>query len=131
MGGAIGGRDDYGVALAPLAELAKRVNANARSMGVALTSCTVPAAGKPTFDASGTRAYDAPPARWKGECTPGEGFELSHCNNKLIGARYYNAGYGGNEATKAQFPYEFLSPRDFDGLLLNVVNARPDRKSVV
>jgi dihydroxyacetone kinase-like protein len=26
------------------------VNANGRSMGVALTSCTVPAAGKPTFE---------------------------------------------------------------------------------
>jgi dihydroxyacetone kinase-like protein len=33
-----------------LTALAKRVNANARSMGVALTSCTVPAAGKPTFE---------------------------------------------------------------------------------
>jgi dihydroxyacetone kinase-like protein len=32
------------------AELAKRVNAAGRSMGMALTSCTVPAAGKPTFD---------------------------------------------------------------------------------
>src|SRR5438105_170699 len=28
----------------------KRVNDRTRSMGVALTSCTVPAAGKPTFD---------------------------------------------------------------------------------
>jgi dihydroxyacetone kinase-like protein len=31
-------------------DLAKRVNAQGRSMGMALTSCTVPAAGKPTFD---------------------------------------------------------------------------------
>lgn len=45
-----GAAAENGMALAPLAELAKRVNANARSMGVALTSCTVPAAGKPTFD---------------------------------------------------------------------------------
>jgi len=30
--------------------IARTVNANGRSMGVALTSCTVPAAGKPTFD---------------------------------------------------------------------------------
>jgi phosphoenolpyruvate---glycerone phosphotransferase subunit DhaK len=30
--------------------VAKKVNANGRSMGVALTSCTVPAAGKPTFE---------------------------------------------------------------------------------
>jgi len=36
--------------LAEVAGLCRRVNANARSMGVALTSCTVPMAGKPTFD---------------------------------------------------------------------------------
>ncbi|MDX6309158.1 MAG: phosphoenolpyruvate---glycerone phosphotransferase subunit DhaK [Nocardioidaceae bacterium] len=36
--------------LAEVADVARRVNANGRSMGVALTSCTVPAAGKPTFD---------------------------------------------------------------------------------
>src|SRR3954469_21004876 len=36
--------------LEQVADLARKVNANGRSMGVALTSCTVPAAGKPTFD---------------------------------------------------------------------------------
>jgi dihydroxyacetone kinase-like protein len=36
--------------LAEIAELARVVNANSRSMGMALTSCTVPAAGKPTFE---------------------------------------------------------------------------------
>jgi len=35
--------------LAEVAGLCRTVNANARSMGVALTSCTVPTAGKPTF----------------------------------------------------------------------------------
>ena len=33
-----------------LKALGDRVNSATRSMGVALTSCTVPAAGKPTFD---------------------------------------------------------------------------------
>jgi dihydroxyacetone kinase-like protein len=33
-----------------VAEVARSVNANGRSMGVALTSCIVPANGKPTFD---------------------------------------------------------------------------------
>jgi dihydroxyacetone kinase-like protein len=33
-----------------MADIARQVNANGRSMGLALTSCTVPAAGKPTFD---------------------------------------------------------------------------------
>ena len=36
--------------LAEVADLCRRVNANARSMGMALTSCIVPAAGKPTFE---------------------------------------------------------------------------------
>ena len=36
--------------LQALAELGRKVNANGRSMGMALTSCTVPQAGKPTFD---------------------------------------------------------------------------------
>ena len=36
--------------LQQVAELCRKVNANARSMGMALTSCTVPSAGKPTFD---------------------------------------------------------------------------------
>jgi phosphoenolpyruvate---glycerone phosphotransferase subunit DhaK len=33
-----------------VAELCRKVNANGRSMGMALTSCIVPAAGKPTFE---------------------------------------------------------------------------------
>lgn len=45
-----GAAAENGMTLEPLADLARRVNANARSMGVALTSCTVPAAGKPTFE---------------------------------------------------------------------------------
>jgi dihydroxyacetone kinase-like protein len=36
--------------LADLKTLGDRVNAATRSMGIALTSCTVPAAGKPTFE---------------------------------------------------------------------------------
>ncbi len=35
--------------LAEVAEIARRVNAASRSMGLALTSCTVPEAGRPTF----------------------------------------------------------------------------------
>jgi len=36
--------------LAEVADLGRRVNAEARSMGMALTSCTVPHVGRPTFD---------------------------------------------------------------------------------
>jgi len=52
---------------------------------------------------------------WNGKCTPGEAFNASNCNQKLIAARYYNEGFGGNAGLKAELPYEFLSPRDFDG----------------
>ncbi len=36
--------------LAQVETVCRKVNENGRSMGLALTSCTVPAAGKPTFD---------------------------------------------------------------------------------
>ena len=45
-----GAAAEQGRPLAEVAEIATRVNANGRSMGMALTSCTVPANGKPSFD---------------------------------------------------------------------------------
>lgn len=45
-----GAAAESGRDLASVASLARRVNESGRSMGVALTSCTVPAAGRPTFD---------------------------------------------------------------------------------
>jgi phosphoenolpyruvate---glycerone phosphotransferase subunit DhaK len=45
-----GAAADEGRDLAAVAEIARRVNGAGRSMGMALTSCTVPAAGQPTFD---------------------------------------------------------------------------------
>jgi phosphoenolpyruvate---glycerone phosphotransferase subunit DhaK len=36
--------------LAAVADVAREVNERSRSLGIALTSCTVPAAGKPTFE---------------------------------------------------------------------------------
>ena len=46
----VGGLAETGAPLAQVAELARKVNDYGRSMGMALTSCTVPAAGKPTFE---------------------------------------------------------------------------------
>ncbi|NGN41592.1 dihydroxyacetone kinase subunit DhaK [Mesorhizobium sp. CGMCC 1.15528] len=46
----VGAAAEQGMGLKELKTLGSRVNAATRSMGVALTSCTVPAAGKPTFD---------------------------------------------------------------------------------
>lgn len=45
-----GAAAEQGRSLAEVADVARAVNAAGRSMGMALTSCTVPAAGKPTFD---------------------------------------------------------------------------------
>ncbi len=45
----VGAAAEQGRALADLQALGRDVNARTRSMGVALTSCTVPAAGNPTF----------------------------------------------------------------------------------
>jgi dihydroxyacetone kinase-like protein len=45
-----GAAAEAGADLASVAEIARKVNGQGRSMGMALTSCTVPAAGKPTFE---------------------------------------------------------------------------------
>jgi dihydroxyacetone kinase-like protein len=45
----VGAAAEQGQDLASLKALGQRVNGATRSMGVALSSCTVPAAGKPTF----------------------------------------------------------------------------------
>ncbi|XP_022926980.1 subtilisin-like protease SBT5.6 [Cucurbita moschata] len=54
------------------------------------------------------------PKSWKGICQTGPAFESSHCNRKIIGARYYVKGYEHhfgrlNETT------DFRSPCDMDG----------------
>jgi len=46
----VGAAAEQGRNLATLKALGERVNAATRSMGVALTSCTVPEAGRPTFE---------------------------------------------------------------------------------
>jgi phosphoenolpyruvate---glycerone phosphotransferase subunit DhaK len=46
----VGAAAEEGRSLAEVADLARKVNGAGRSMGMALTSCTVPAAGTPTFD---------------------------------------------------------------------------------
>jgi dihydroxyacetone kinase-like protein len=45
-----GAAAEQGRTLEQVADIARQVNANGRSMGLALSSCTIPAAGKPTFD---------------------------------------------------------------------------------
>jgi Subtilase family/Fibronectin type-III domain/Peptidase inhibitor I9/PA domain len=55
---------------------------------------------------------------WHGKCTPGEQFTASLCNQKLIGAQWFNAGWGGNAGIKDPAtgrPWEFNSARDYNG----------------
>ncbi len=61
--------------LADIAAVASEVNERSRSFGVALTSCTVPAAGKPTFELGDTEielgiGIHGEPGRTRGEMAP-------------------------------------------------------------
>lgn len=60
------------------------------------------------------RGYQQIPG-WHGKCTPGENFTAGDCNQKLIGAQRFNAAWGGDSAVEAQRPWEFMSPRDYNG----------------
>lgn len=46
----VGAKAEAGASLEELKALCEKVNSQVRSMGMALTSCAVPAAGKPTFE---------------------------------------------------------------------------------
>ncbi|MBX7214582.1 MAG: S8 family serine peptidase [Thermoflexales bacterium] len=52
---------------------------------------------------------------WHGKCTPGQAFPASSCNQKLIGAQWFNAAFGGDAGAAAAMPWEFMSARDFGG----------------
>ena len=80
----------------------------------------VDAAGKPiSSHLPGTVVYDPLPAnRYRGTCQAGEGFNPSMCNNKLIGAQYFNTTFklAMSLGIVVINPLEYLdSPRDQDG----------------
>ena len=52
---------------------------------------------------------------WHGKCEKGEEFKQSTCNEKLIGARRFNDAWGGDAAMAEERPWEFTSPRDYNG----------------
>ena len=66
------------------------------------------------LDAAGELVYQNMPGR-NFKCENGEAFDNEQCNKKLIGARYFNAAWGGSAALEAQRPWEFMSPRDYNG----------------
>lgn len=54
------------------------------------------------------------PAKWKGQCQPGAGFNSSLCNRKLIGARYFNKGFLAQYGP-LNTSVDYDSARDSDG----------------
>ncbi|MBI3170296.1 MAG: S8 family peptidase, partial [Chloroflexi bacterium] len=58
-----------------------------------------------------TQAYGPAPADWYGLCQSGEQWSQDDCNNKVIGARYYLAGYGHYGIVQN----DYKSARDSDG----------------
>jgi subtilisin family serine protease len=77
----------------------------------------VDAAGVP--NAKGTKVYTNPQG-WHGTCESAEividgSWDANLCNRKLIGAQHFNASWGGDAGVQAQRPWEFLSPRDYNG----------------
>ncbi len=80
----------------------------------------VDATGKPIpAHQAGTVVYAPLPAgRWNGTCQAGQGFNSSHCNNKLIGARFFNATWkqAVSLGLTRTWSGDYLdSPRDADG----------------
>jgi subtilisin family serine protease len=67
-------------------------------------------------DAAGNLAYQNLPG-WGGRsrCDAGEQFSTNDCNQKLIAARWFDAAWGGDAGVEAQRPWEFTSPRDYNG----------------
>lgn len=57
--------------------------------------------------------YSRVPNGWlnKNRCQAGEGWRASDCNRKVIGAQYFNAGFGVDRIAER----DFLSPRDWNG----------------
>ncbi|GLJ22463.1 hypothetical protein SUGI_0422970 [Cryptomeria japonica] len=51
------------------------------------------------------------PTKWKGTCEPGQDFNVSLCNRKLIGSRYFNKGFLAL-GKKVDLKKDFNSARD-------------------
>ncbi|HKX68119.1 MAG TPA: S8 family peptidase, partial [Intrasporangium sp.] len=75
----------------------------------------VNANGVPVAAPSGTVAYSKPDLARNKACLTGEEWAPDDCNNKLVAARYFNAGQGGNGAINRDRPWEFNSARDYNG----------------
>jgi subtilisin family serine protease len=68
----------------------------------------------PYLDGDTITYQKADGSTYTGVCTTGEQFSADDCNTKLIGARYYLAGFGEDQIGGADVG-EYVSPRDGDG----------------
>jgi subtilisin family serine protease len=52
-----------------------------------------------------------------GTCATGtdDSWSAEECNGKLVAAQHFNAAWGGDKGLKEFLPWEFASPRDFNG----------------
>lgn len=67
---------------------------------------------------NGVQVYGPPPARWKGSCQAGPGFEPArHCNHKLIGAQVFDTSFRAlvDTGVLEAHPSDYRSPRDNSG----------------
>ncbi|XP_042449474.1 subtilisin-like protease SBT3.10 [Zingiber officinale] len=55
--------------------------------------------------------YGPIPSRWNGTCQEGQSFNISHCNLKIIGARWYNESITALNLSVD----DYQSPRDYQG----------------
>jgi hypothetical protein len=77
--------------------------------------------GVPSSAPGAKRAFQQIPG-WHGKCVNGEQFVATLCNQKLIGAQFFNAGWAdpenglsGSQVLNRDRPWEFLSARDYNG----------------
>jgi subtilisin family serine protease len=72
-------------------------------------------------NAAGQLIYDnLSPKEYHGKCDGADkvidpDWSAGKCNKTLVGAQHFNAAWGGNAALEAARPWEFMSPRDYNG----------------
>ncbi|TAK36707.1 MAG: hypothetical protein EPO30_11345, partial [Lysobacteraceae bacterium] len=72
-------------------------------------------------NANGQLIYgNLPGWSYNGKCDSAEkvidpNWDANKCNKKLVAARHFNASWGGDAALEAERPWEFQSPRDYNG----------------
>ena len=68
-------------------------------------------------NAKGKLVYGPVPG-FHGKCASAEtseAWDANLCNRKLVAAQYFNESWGGNAGIEAERPWEFTSPRDYNG----------------